>query len=106
MNWYLYSNENSDVVKSTKIKFSRNLSEFKFNLKSKEEIEKLENKVKENLYDIGYGLKFLRLQDMDEITKKSLVEKELISSSFAIKRYGSILINDEENICKIGRAHV
>lgn len=99
MNWYLYSNENSDVVKSTKIKFSRNLSEFKFNLKSKEEIEKLENKVKENLYDIGYGLKFLRLQDMDEITKKSLVEKELISSSFAIKRYGSILINDEENIC-------
>lgn len=99
MNWYLYGNENSDVVKNTKIKFSRNLSEFKFNLKSKEEIENLENKIKENLYNIGYGLKFLKLQDMDEITKMSLVEKEVISSGFAIKRYGSILINDEENIC-------
>lgn len=99
MNWYLYNGENSDIVKSTKIKFSRNLSEFKFNLKSKEEIEKLENKVKENLYNIGYGLKFLKLQDMDEITKMSLVEKGLMNSNFAIKRYGSILINDEENIC-------
>lgn len=99
MNWYLYNGENSDIVKSTKIKFSRNLSEFKFNLKSKEEIEELENKVKENLYNIGYGLKFLKLQDMDEITKMSLVEKGLMNSDFAIKRYGSILINDEENIC-------
>ena len=99
MNWYLDVNENSDVVKSTKIKLSRNLSEFKFNLKKQEDIEKLENKVKENLYNIGYGLKFLKLCDMDEITKMSLVEKELISSNFALKRYGSILINDEENIC-------
>ncbi len=99
MNWYLDVNENSDVVKSTKIKLSRNLSEFKFNLKNQEDIERLENKVKENLYSIGYGLKLLKLRDMDEITKTSLVEKGLISSTFALKRYGSILINDEENVC-------
>lgn len=101
MNWYLQSNENCDVVKSTRIRLARNLNEFKFNLQSKEEQEKLENKVKDNLYAIGYGLKFLKLKDMDDITKMSLVEKNLISPEFALKRNetGSILINDDENIC-------
>ena len=38
---------------------------------------------------------------MDDITRNSLVEKNLISKKFALKRkeMGSILINDEENIC-------
>ncbi len=100
MNWYLQSNENSDVAKSTRIRFSRNINGFKFNLKQ-ENIEKLEEKIKENLYQIGYGLKFLKLKDMDEITKMSLVEKNLISPEFVLNKneLGSILINDEENIC-------
>ena len=55
MNWYLQSNENCDVVRSTRIRFARNLSEFKFDLQSKEELENLENKIKDNLYAIGYG---------------------------------------------------
>ena len=100
MNWYLNNGNNGDVAKSTRIRLARNLAEYRFNLKSKEEIENLENKIKENLYSIGYGLKFLKLQDMDEITKKSLIEKNLISPEFVRKRgkTGSILINDEENI--------
>lgn len=110
MNWYLQSNENCDVVRSTRIRFARNLSEFKFSLQSKEEFENLENKIKDNLYAIGYGLKFLRLKDMDDITKMSLVEKNLISPEFALKRNetGSILINDDENICIMigGRDHL
>lgn len=101
MNWYLQSNQDSDVAKSTRIRLARNLSEFKFNLTKKEEIEALENKVKDNLYNIGYGLKFFKLKDMDDITKMSLVEKNLISPEFVLKRNetGSILINDDENIC-------
>lgn len=101
MNWYLQSSENSDVAKSTRIRFARNISEFKFNLEKREDIEKIENQIKENLYCIGYGLKFLKLKDMDDITKKSLVEKNLISPEFVLKKSktGSILINDEENIC-------
>ena len=110
MNWYLQSNENCDVVRSTRIRFARNLSEFRFNLKNKEELEKLENKIKDNLYAIGYGLKFLKLKDMDDITKMSLVEKNLISPEFVLKRNetGSILINDDENICIMigGRDHL
>ena len=101
MNWYLQSGKNSDVVTSSRIRMARNINGFRFNLKTKEEIEALENKIKENTYSIGYGLKFLRLKDMDDITKMSLVEKNLISPKFVLEKNdtGSILINEEENIC-------
>ena len=103
MNWYLQSSEDCDVVKSSRIRLARNLNGFKFNLENKSEIEQLENKIKDNLYSIGYGLKYLKLKDMDDITKMSLVEKNLISPEFALNKSetGSILINDEENICII-----
>lgn len=99
MNWYLQSTQNSDVVKSTRIRLARNLREFKFNLKTQQEIENLENKIKEILYNLGYGLKFFKLKNMDNITNLSLVEKNLISKEFAKDNLGSILINDDENIC-------
>ncbi len=101
MNWYLQTGKESDVITSTRIRFARNLQGFKFNLKIKTDIEKLKNKIKENLYLIGYGLKYLELKDMDDITKMSLVEKNLISPEYALNKNetGAILINDEENIC-------
>jgi len=101
MNWYLQSSENSDVAESTRIRFARNLQGISFNLHQKNEIEAIEKKIKENLYAIGYGLKLFRLKDMDDITKMSLVEKNLLSPEFVLNKNetGSILINDEENIC-------
>lgn len=101
MNWYTQSGNESDVAISTRIRFARNLNGFKFNLNEKPDIEKLENKIKDNLYGIGYGLKFFKLKDMDNITKMSLVEKNILSPEFVLKKndIGSILINDEENIC-------
>ncbi len=101
MNWYLQSGRDSDVVTSTRIRFARNIQGFKFNLKTKNEVDKLKNKIKENLYSIGYNLKYLELKDMDDITKMSLVEKNLISPEYALNKndIGAILINDEENIC-------
>ena len=101
MNWYLQSGKESDIVKSTRIRFLRNLQGFRFNLKTKTQIDKLKNKIKESLFAIGYGLKYFELKDMDDITKMSLVEKNLISPEYALKKNdtGAILINDEENIC-------
>ena len=96
MNWYLQSGKDSDVVVSTRIRFARNLEGFKFNLKSRQDVEKLKDKIKENVYAIGYGLKYLELKDMDDITKMSLVEKNLISPEYAVHdENGAILINDE-----------
>ena len=50
---------------------------------------------------LGYGLKLIRLKDLDDITKLSLVEKHLISPEFAYNNEDirAIAINDEENIC-------
>ena len=56
MNWYLQSNENSDVAQSTRVRFARNLHDVRFNLTKKEEIQALENKVKESLYNIDYKI--------------------------------------------------
>ena len=102
MNWYLQSGKDSDVVTNTRIRFARNLQGFKFNLKNPKDVEKLKDKIKENVYAIGYGLKYLELKDMDDITKMSLVEKNLISPEYAVHDENvAILINDEENICII-----
>lgn len=100
MNWYLQSGKESDVAISTRIRFSRNINGYSFNLSS-EELEKLENKIKESIYEIGYGLKYLKIKDMDEITKISLLEKNLVTEEFLNKNQDkkSILINYEENIC-------
>ena len=101
MNWYLQSGKDSDVVVSTRIRLARNLKGFKFNITSNEEMEKLENRIKESLFSIGYGLKFFKLKDMDDITKLSLLEKNLISPELVLDKTqkGSIIINEDENIC-------
>ena len=101
MNWYLESGKDQDVVVSTRVRYARNLQEFKFNVKDVQEAQKTENKIKEETPEIGYSLKFLKLKDMDDITKMSLVEKNLISPEFALnkKQIGAVLINEEENIC-------
>ena len=100
MNWYLQSGKDSDVVISTRIRFARNLSNFKFNLTKKEK-EDLEEYIKKEVPTIGYGLKMFKLKDIDDITKMSLVEKNIISPEFALNKddTGAILINEEENIC-------
>lgn len=101
LNWYLQSGKESDVVLSSRIRFARNLKDFNFKTKfSKEDAEKLKAKLEEISHSIGYGLRFLKLEDMDDITIMSLVEKHLISPNFATSKenYGAILINDDENI--------
>lgn len=98
MNWYMQTGKEGDVVLNSKINYSRNLRNFRFETKSLKEIQEIENMVKNNLASIGYNLKFLKLKDMDELTKKSLNEKGLIDE-YSLKDNVSVLVNDEENIC-------
>lgn len=100
MNWYLENGKDSDVVLSTRIRLARNISNIPFESKcSKEDMKKVIDKLETE--NIGYNLKLLKLKDMDDITKLSLVEKRLVSPEFARSRNedGAILINEEENIC-------
>lgn len=102
MNWYLENGKDSDIIVSSRIRLARNIKEFPFKIKmTKEDKNKLLEKVKFMTPSIGYGLKFLYLKDMDDITKMSLVEKHILSPEIALKKEqdSAILINDEENIC-------
>ena len=100
MNWYMQTGKDGDVVLNSKINFSRNLRNYRFETKNQKDIQEIENLVKTNLPSLGYGLKFLKLKDMDELTKKSLNEKGLIDDNSSNDN-ASILVNDEENICII-----
>ncbi len=102
LNWYLQNGKDSDVVISSKVMLARNLSNIPFTTKFlKEQAKEVKDKIKEITPSIGYGLRFIDLADLDDITKVSLIEKNLINSEFAINKSntGAILINDEENIC-------
>lgn len=100
LNWYLQTGKDSDVVIASKIKLARNLSQFNFYIKDEEKILKLENLIQENLLQIGYELKFLKLRDLDENDTQVLLEKGLITQKVVQnKNRISILINEEENIC-------
>ena len=101
-NWYLQSGKDSDVVLSTRIRLARNLSNVPFVSRfAKEEANQILEKIENITPSLGYGLKFLRLDKMDTITKLSLIEKHLISPDFAVdkEKTKAILINEEENIC-------
>lgn len=101
-NWYLQNGKESDIVLSSRVRLARNLKEYNFpGNTATDESEKVLKKIEEITPGIGYGLKFLKLENMDELTKISLVEKHLISPEFALdnKQNKAILINDEENIC-------
>ena len=101
-NWYLQSGKESDVVISSRVRLARNIKEFNFpGSLTKEDSKKVLNKIKEIVPSLGYGLKFIELKDIDDITKISLIEKHLISPDFAMskKENTAMIINDDENIC-------
>lgn len=101
-NWYLQNGKDSDVVLSSRVRLSRNMQNYPFTVKcSKEDLNKILDEVKEIVPSLGYGLKFINLNDIDDITKIALVEEHVISPDFAMKENvnGAIVINEEENIC-------
>lgn len=99
MNWYLTNGPESDIVISTRIRFARNIKDINFvNKCTDEELENVLNIAKEKI--TSKELKFYRLNDMDDITRLSLVEKHCISPDILRKGIDrtAILINDSENI--------
>ena len=101
-NWYLQNGKDSDVVVSSRVRLVRNLNGFKFLSKcSKEEQEKILEKIKEIVPSLGYGLTYIGMEEVDDVTKLSLVEKHLVSPEFVMENNAkkAILLNKEENIC-------
>ncbi len=102
LNWYLQSGSKSEVVSSTRIRLARNIKGIPFvNRYTKQDANKVVEIMENAIPSLGYGLKLIKLKDLDDITKISLVEKHLISPEFAYNKedVGAIAINDDENIC-------
>ena len=102
MNWYLQSGKNADVVLSSRVRVSRNLQKYPFGTKcSEKQFHEILEEIEEITPSLGYGLKFIHLKDVDDITKISLVEKHMISPDFVMEHNHekAMLVNDEENIC-------
>lgn len=101
-NWYLQNGKDSDVVISTRVRLARNIQGFNFKNKcNKEEREQILEKIENIVPSLGYGLQLLKLKDMDNLTKISLIEKHIISPEFVNNNdeNSAIIINNEENIC-------
>ena len=67
VNWYLQSGKESDIVVSSRIRLARNINDIPFikKCKNKDAINII-NKLEEALPSIGYGLKLLKMKDIDD----------------------------------------
>ena len=102
MSWYLQSGKESDVVISSRVRLSRNIKGIPFTTRAKaSDLKRVFDLMKEATLSLGYGLNFIALKDMDDLTKNALAEKHIISMELAKSQnpYAAILINDDENIC-------
>lgn len=102
MNWYLQNGKDSDIVISSRVRLARNIEGIPFTTKcNREDFKNVFEIMKDASFNLGYGLKFVALKDVDQLTKNSLAEKHLISQEFAknTNPYNAILINDDESIC-------
>lgn len=101
LNWYLQTGNEGDIVYSTRIRFARNIKGIHFvNSYTKNDALKIIKLMEDVIPKLGYDLKLIKLKDLDDITKLSLVENHIISPEFAYNKedIGAIAINEEESI--------
>ena len=95
--WYKDKGKDYDVVISTRVRFARNIAEYKFpNIMTPKEkcntIEKISSCIDSSKY------KVLKMKDIDEVTQESLKEKHLISKEFVGNVNGAIITNEDNSI--------
>ena len=86
----------NDVVLTTRIRFARNIKGRRFpnnmiDKQRKEVLDYISNGVKDK-YNV------LELNNMDEVTKKSLFETHVISKELLDGNYSALIIDEEKNI--------
>ena len=95
--WFKQISNDSDVVISTRIRMARTIDGYKFphmlNSEEKNNVIELLNKIVSNT-----EYKLLKMSDIDDITKLSLVEQHLISKELGYKRFWVITSKDPINI--------
>nr|WP_028552046.1 protein arginine kinase [Paenibacillus sp. UNC451MF] len=102
--WMKGEGPDSDIVISSRIRIARNLRSYPFpmlatNQQSKEVLEQVSNVLSnEELHTISH-FSLVLLDDLNELEKRVLVEKHLISPALADEsRNGAVILSDNESI--------
>ncbi|MEI7027640.1 protein arginine kinase [Paenibacillus sp. y28] len=102
--WMKGEGPDADIVISSRIRVARNLRSYPFpmlatNQQSKEVLDRISVILKENeLEQLGH-FEFIQLDEWDELQKRVLVEKHLISPNLAEEaRNGAVALSDNESI--------
>ncbi|GIO94063.1 protein arginine kinase [Paenibacillus lactis] len=103
--WMRGNGQDSDIVISTRVRVARNLQQLPFpllatNQQSGEVLERLISVIKdrEPLNDFG-ELHVIKLSDIDDLDKRVLVEKHLISPNLANEsRNGAVILTEDESV--------
>ncbi len=95
--WWKNISKDSDVVVSTRVRLTRNLSEYNFpNALSKEQALKLCDDIKKV---VSSGYNFFMMKDIDDNTRHSLVEQHIISKEFVNNvTTGALVMNNDYTV--------
>jgi protein arginine kinase len=102
--WMKGSGPESDIVISSRIRIARNLQSYPFpilatNQQSKEVLDKAVSTLDNGKLNGVGPFEFIALSEMNELEKRVLVEKHLISPNLANEaRNGAVILSDNESI--------
>lgn len=100
--WMRKDGPSDDIVLSSRIRLARNLKEFVFPILTRNDGEKVLNKMKHVQTGpnekLG-SLELLQMEEMEDIQKQVLVEKHLISPHLAGDApFGAVMLSDDESV--------
>ncbi|QQZ09520.1 protein arginine kinase [Heyndrickxia vini] len=101
--WMNLEGPNSDIVLSSRVRLARNFKQFNFpTLFSNEEAREIIAKVETALQSESFhenNMELLRMDDLQTLQKKVLVEKHLISPNLADESsHGAVILTSEEDV--------
>ncbi len=97
--WLEENAPESDVVVSTRIRLARNIAGLPFpsRITKNEDIERVHDLAKISLLK-SPGFKYHRLSDMTEISKRALIERNIISPDLARSSIGGLITSGDESM--------
>ena len=97
--WLKEGAPESDVVVSTRIRLARNMMDMPFppRIRTREQIEAVHAGAADSVLKCP-EFRYTRLSDLSEVQKRSLLEKNIISSDLMKSPDGAIIMNEDESV--------
>ena len=89
----------SDVVVSTRIRLARNLASVPFpsQIAQEEDIQRVHSSVQQSLL-ISPDFTYVRLSELSELSRRALIERNIISGELARKPSGGLITSSDESV--------